>query len=1073
MIGLFTTLTGKYQLLLLANTGYTASSTSAAIAQLGLWKSVKVVTAALWEQAKAFLATPIGWISAVTVAILGLVKVTTWLSESTERAKEQFKEISDTISQNKTEMDSLNDELNTTQERIAELESIGKLSFTDEAELKRLKSENAELERKIRLLAKENEEKSKEAVKTFKKSYYGFDTEYNWSRTSTDIDKYGNLNAGYITQADYIRETIGLYHELIELEKDVNYKGYTTANGAANGIEEHITSEELKKELDGYLKLATEYHDAIDKLYESGYVYGSDAEVDKTIDSMYEIIDLYEASQGETTGLFDSVYNRDKYAEARTEIEKLAEAGNLTAESLQNLYNQGGNVKEFIDYMLSLNTVDWKTMLGDKFADVAGEDNIVSLDEALKAMSSDAELASKIMGLFANELNKVEDAAEGVESSFKSLAKTLSDGLNELSDKKDILSEVKEQLDSFGAISADNISKILEQFSDNDDVQKAVAYYLSGIGTAQQVYDAIAKGYQNDLKLQAQQLATKMQNNEEYYEAIGGLDKSFTEWLATNYDVDLKNCTNLAKTKLEVEQNLIKQLKEVWQGYYGLQTDNLEMAQRQAAQIWTEQRKFGDPNSEFYKQAKHNWEVATEAYRKYLELEERLNDLSSNSFDVSAFDEVLSTDFGKTAADRYFDELKYKLETNQITQEQYLKELDSAYKRFYSNTTEYLEEYAKYSQEVYDGFKDMYKDDLEAQKDSLEKQKDALRDFYDERKKLLEEANEEEDYEKDKSDKLREINELKILIAKLRTVGTQNAQKRIAELEEELSKAQEDYDEFEKEHILEKALENIEKEYETQEKKIQSQIDSIQDKLDKIDEDTLSVRDAIIDFAAKYGVNLDFAYGNSPTGTPTDKPNNNANNKDIAVGSTIVVKDTATHFSNKSNNVKMKSYVPGGTYEVLKISGDEVRIGRDGVATGWINKSDIVGYASGTYSAIGGLSRINETGLEMIAAPDGNGNYVNLLPKSKVFTAKATKFLWDLATKQQLPQAMYNSIAKTISARTGLPNVSVSQPITIQMGDIIVEGNADDKTLQLIKKAQEGMTRKVLEDIKKLQNKKG
>ncbi len=428
---------------------------------------------------------------------------------------------------------------------------------------------------------------------------------------------------------------------------------------------------------------------------------------------------------------------------------------------------------------------------------------------------------------------------------------------------------------------------------------------------------------------------------------------------------------------------------------------------------------------------------------------------------------------GKTAADRYFDELKYKLETNQMTQEQYLKELDAAYKRFYSNTTEYLEEYAKYSQEVYDGFKDMYKEDLDAQKDSLEKQKDALRDFYDERKKLLEEANEEEDYEKDKSEKLQEINELKILIAKLRTVGTQNAQKRIAELEEELSKAQEDYDEFEKEHILEKALENIEKEYETQEKKIQSQIDSIQDKLDQIDKDTLSVRDAIIDFAAKYGVNLDFAYGNGSTGAPADKPNNNGNNKDIAIGSTIVVKDTATHFSAKSNNVKMKSFVPGGTYEVLKVSGDEVRIGLNGVATGWINKSDIVGYARGTYSAIGGLSRINETGLEMIAAPDGNGNYVNLLPKSKVFTAKATKFLWDLATKQQLPQAMYNSIAKTISARTGLPNISVSQPITIQMGDIIIQGNADDRTLQLIKKAQEGMTRKVLEDIKKLQNKKG
>lgn len=43
------------------------------------------------------LVTPIGAISAIAVAILGLIKVTTWLSESTERSKEQFKEISDTF----------------------------------------------------------------------------------------------------------------------------------------------------------------------------------------------------------------------------------------------------------------------------------------------------------------------------------------------------------------------------------------------------------------------------------------------------------------------------------------------------------------------------------------------------------------------------------------------------------------------------------------------------------------------------------------------------------------------------------------------------------------------------------------------------------------------------------------------------------------------------------------------------------------------------------------------------------------------------------------------------------------
>ena len=46
-------------------------------------------------------------------------------------------------------------------------------------------------------------------------------------------------------------------------------------------------------------------------------------------------------------------------------------------------------------------------------------------------------------------------------------------------------------------------------------------------------------------------------------------------------------------------------------------------------------------------------------------------------------------------------------------------------------------------------------------------------------------------------------------------------------------------------------------------------------------------------------------------------------------------------------------------------------------------------------------------GVEMISAPDGNGNYIPMLPSSYVFSAKATEFLWKLATERSLPQAMY------------------------------------------------------------------
>lgn len=998
----------------------------------------------------------------IMMAVTGLIELGKYLwtlVPTVEHLNEHLDETHQELTDITSDLDSVNNELQTTQDRITELKAQGTLTFTEEAELVRLQRENAELERKHDLLIANQKAKGDEVIDDFADSFgseYGENSEYYttgrktwWNKLIDDVIAPA-LNPSFDAPDTFSGQfyTDNLFAQLADAtEEDADrYKGQLN---------------------DVY----ADYSDYLKKLEDTNYQYGTNEQIDAYIDQINKFNDKYLVAFGNTENLFAQIVSRDKFADGYAAIKEL---GNVTQETLSQLYNENEKVRELINYLMGLGTVDWKAILGDdKFTelDTNADGTLTTLelfDQTTGECKVTSEQFSQAMSGVANELNKVEDAAEGVESSFKSLAKTLSDGLNKLSDKKDILSEVKEQLDSFGAISADNISKILEQFSDNDEVQKTVAYYLSGIGTAQQVFDAISKGYQDSLEVQAQTLTLQMQNDENYFKSLAKLHGNFAHFKAGNYEIDIANEKSLAEAKLKIENKLIETLAENWSQLYEIQGKNLAELERYARE-----QVVNAPGSIERRLAQDFLSDVLAQKDLYNNAINEFNDLSLEG--ISGLYESLNTNFdksGKTAAEKYFDELKYKLETNQITQEQYLKELDSAYKRFYSNTTEYLEEYAKYSQEVYEGFKDMYKEDLDAQKDSLEKQKDALRDFYDERKKLLEEANEEEDYEKDKSEKLQEINELKILIAKLRTVGTQNAQKRIAELEEELSKAQEDYDEFEKEHILEKALENIEKEYETQEKKIQSQIDSVQDKLDKIDEDTLSVRDAIIDFAAKYGVNLDFAYGNSPTGIPTDKPNNTANNKDIAVGSTIVVKDTATRFSNKSNNVKMKSYVPGGTYEVLKISGDEVRIGRDGVATGWINKSDIVGYASGTYSAIGGMSRINETGLEMIAAPDGNGNYVNLLPKSKVFTAKATKFLWDLATKQQLPQAMYNSIAKTISARTGLPNVSVSQPITIQMGDIIVEGNADDKTLQLIKKAQEGMTRKVLEDIKKLQNKK-
>ena len=339
----------------------------------------------------------------------------------------------------------------------------------------------------------------------------------------------------------------------------------------------------------------------------------------------------------------------------------------------------------------------------------------------------------------------------------------------------------------------------------------------------------------------------------------------------------------------------------------------------------------------------------------------------------------------KTPAEEYFDEQKYLLETNQITQEEYLKRVNQKYKEFYKKQMLDLEDYAQYSQEVYDGLKDMYKEDLEAQKEAWEKKKDAVSEYYDNLREQIEDAHDNEDYEKEQSEKRKEIFDLDMQIAELMRDGSEKAKARIAELEEERLKAEEELLDFETDKAREDELSRLEKEQEAEEAKIQKQIDGIQGQLDQLDKDTVSVRNAIIAYAKEKGVTLNFAY------------------------------------------------------------------------------------ASGTRSSVGGFGRINEKGIEMISAPDGNGNYIPMLPNSYVFSAKATEFLWKLATEHSLPQAMYNSIAKSIKTQSSTPSVNIAQPITITMGDVIIKGNADKQTVADIKKQQENTVRMVLQKIKELQ----
>lgn len=434
-------------------------------------------------------------------------------------------------------------------------------------------------------------------------------------------------------------------------------------------------------------------------------------------------------------------------------------------------------------------------------------------------------------------------------------------------------------------------------------------------------------------------------------------------------------------------------------------------------------------------------------------------------------------------------------------------------------------------EELVDYQKDMIKQDVENQKDAIDKKLNYLKEFYDKQKEMLQDQYDEEEYLKEQSEKRKSVSDIQAQLAQLEFDDSAWAQKRKAELQKDLADAQGELDDFEKQHALDLALDALEDSYNTQEEQLQKQIDALDAELNNpelmfnkallaIQENTGNLYQQMLEYNRKYGTGNDDdvkdiyeeAYkalleykklygkdyegvkltnatgykpntgwdtstvsGTNPSNQNQKPPSNSSSSKpstsksnapSLSKGSSITVKKTATHFSSKSRGVRMASFVPGGTYTVYQTSGNEVLIGRNGVYTGWINKSDIVGYATGTKKATAGLHSIDELGTETTFESKDGVRYKLFTGGEKVLNAKASDFLYEFANGGG------EILKKIIRSALGGGLFDTIQPVIrqneINMGDIIVRGNADQQTVSAIRREQRSAVETMLKEFNKL-----
>lgn len=492
-----------------------------------------------------------------------------------------------------------------------------------------------------------------------------------------------------------------------------------------------------------------------------------------------------------------------------------------------------------------------------------------------------------------------------------------------------------------------------------------------------------------------------------------------------------------------------------------------------------------------------------------------------------------SSNSEETWFEKQYKEYQHAVEMGQKTQADFLNWLNWAYQKAYKEGILELDDYYGYMEDVYNGIKDLYEEaedayeelvdyriemlesEIEAQKDALDKQLDDLKDFYDKQKDLLKEQKDEEDYIKEQSEKRKTVSDIEYQLAQLEFDNSAAAAKKRAELTDELAEANDELAEFERDNAYDVAEKMLDDEYEAQEKLINDAINVLDEKLNDphslrnqaltdIKNNTTALYQAMLEYnrtngdgkdstvsdmwEAAYTANeeLKKATGGYYNGTKIVNATGskyNTSSSSAAAGTSQATK-TSSSSSSSAPSLKSGSYVEvksgtkwyansyGGGASGTAHSGKILYINESGThpynidGLGWVKKSDIVGYKSGTKNAKSGLHGIYEDGDELIFSSVSGEKYKIFNGGEKVFDAAATNFLYDFANGggKLLSNMVSSAINKTLAfAHSGEPIYNISS------GDIIINGNADQKTVSEIRRAQRENVDYLLKTFKQLQ----
>lgn len=168
---------------------------------------------------------------------------------------------------------------------------------------------------------------------------------------------------------------------------------------------------------------------------------------------------------------------------------------------------------------------------------------------------------------------------------------------------------------------------------------------------------------------------------------------------------------------------------------------------------------------------------------------------------------------------------------------------------------------------------------------------------------------------------------------------------------------------------------------------------------------------------------------------------------ELSVGTQVTVKSSATNFSRDGGNgTHMQSWVPGYSFYVRSVSGDEVLISpkTTGDYTGWVYKSDLVGFKTGGYTGDWGpdgkFAMLHEK--ELVLNADDTSNLLKTVDLVRQITAALdVSALGQKLALSNLAASTVNDnrevIEQVVSITAEFPNARDRNEIEAAFGNIL------------------------------------